>query len=124
MRGLRMSPISKPSFHFREIDAEFVCFSGIQMSRVLSAELFLELNGQSGHHGHEHVYSLCAARWTDFAASLASLPEETEFLLTIMSPGRRDGSIPGVAVDFVPMGRALGRKKTGYDTESRFADVQ
>ena len=90
--------------------ADFIALSGLQIKRILSAELFWEQAGLSTHASHTRIPSACHDRWTDLVASLISLPEPIEALMVIANPGERKLGGTGLIVCFLAIGRGKNKK--------------
>jgi hypothetical protein len=91
--------------------ADFVALSGLQVKRILSAELFWEQAGLSTHASQPRIPAACHDRWTDLAASLISLPEPVEALMVIAHPDERKPGGDRLVLCFLAIGRGKNKKE-------------
>lgn len=61
--------------------SDHIAICGLQVKRILSAELFREQAGLSTHATEACVPAACQDRWTDLVATFISLPEPIEALM-------------------------------------------
>ncbi len=83
----------------------FIAFSGIELVRVLSSELFGEVAGLTSHRTANEVAAKCHDRWTDLVNACAAMPEQVEFFSLTGSRAHRGWAPGDVDVMYLAVGR-------------------
>lgn len=98
--------MSTPLVHFIKTGSRWVCMTGIRMSRVLSADLFMELARPQRSGGARDLADLCHERWTDLAGTIAAMPEPPEFHLVLACNRDSDSVHPSFDCGLLAVGRS------------------
>ena len=95
-----------PALHFAKTGSRWLCLAGLCLSRLLSADLFMELAGVRRGGRVRELSDLCHERWTDLAGTIAAMPESPE-LHVVLSCGREEESVhPVFTCGVLAAGRA------------------
>ena len=99
-----------------------MAIAGLQLRRILSAELFLEMAGMSGGRAAA-VAGPCQDRWTDMADCLAALVDPVEAYLVIGSRALEQPPHDAV-VAFLAVGRGRTKAAAAASCRRAFADLR
>jgi len=104
--------------------SDSIAICGLQVKRILSAELFREQAGLSTHATEACVPAACQDRWTDLVATFISLPEPIEALMVIANPGERKPGRAGLIVCFLAVGRGKNEREAEKDCLRGFSELR